>query len=75
MTCIKAFSILNSQFFISLSFAHAYIEALRAERIKRKADYSIDQAILFIQQRRREFDPVAWRYELVWSWFARLLYQ
>jgi hypothetical protein len=66
---------LNSQFFISLSFPHAYSESLRAERIEREADNSVDQAILFIQQRRRELDPVTWRCQLAWPWFARLLYQ
>jgi hypothetical protein len=75
MTRIKAFSILNSQFFISLSFPHAYIESLRAERVEREADYSVDQTILLVQQRCRELDPVAWRCRPAWPWFARLLYQ
>ena len=65
------FSILNS----SLRFSHANIESLRAEGIEREADNTIDQTILFIQQGRREFNAVTWRSELVWPWFARLLYQ
>jgi hypothetical protein len=55
-------SILN----VSFRFPNANIEAPRAKCIEREADNSVDQAILFIQQRRRELDPVAWRYELVW---------
>ena len=70
------FSIFNSQFSISsFCFKYANIEPLRAEGIEREADNAVDQAILFIQQRRRELNAVAWRYELGWPWFARLLYQ
>ena len=58
-----------------LRFPYPNIESSRIEGIERKADNSVDQAILFIQQRRRELDAIAWQYELVWPWFARLLYQ
>jgi hypothetical protein len=75
---VATLSILHFQFSIlnlSLQFTYAYIESLRAEGIEREADNAVDQTILFIQQCRRELDAVAWRYELVLPWFARLLYQ
>jgi energy-converting hydrogenase A subunit M len=63
----KTFSIFHAQSSISsLRFPHSNIESLRAKSIEREADNAVDQAILFIQQRSRELDAVAWRSELVW---------
>ena len=57
-----SFTILN----YLLRFTHTNVEPLRAESIEREADNAVDQAILFIQQRRWEYSAVAWRHELDW---------
>ena len=48
-----------------LRFPYPNIESSRIEGIERKADNSVDQAILFIQQRGWKLDAIAWQAKLI----------